>query len=68
MGRRLRVTKKHIGRPVDFLGFDGKTYNGRIVDVLRRSYLVFTYYVSGIGEVRNVLDLRKHRDRVLEIW
>lgn len=69
MGRRLRITKQHIGRPLDFLGFDDKIYNGRIIDVLRRNYLVFTYYVpGGFGEVRNILDLRKHRGRILEIY
>ena len=68
MGRPSRVTKKQIGRPIDFLGFDGKTYNGRIVDVLRRRYVVFTYYVSGFGEIRNVLDMRKHSEHIVEVY
>jgi hypothetical protein len=53
---------------MDFLGFDGKTYHGRIEAVKRRSWLVFTYYVAGLGDVRNTLDLRKHRDRIVEVY
>lgn len=53
---------------MDFLGFDGKTYHGRVVEVRRRRWLVFTYYVPRFGEVRNTLDLRLHSDRVLAIW
>lgn len=68
MGRPQRITKQHIGRPLDFLGFDGKTYNGRIVEIRRRNWLVFVYYVFGIGEVRGVWDLRVNRDRILEIY
>lgn len=60
--------RRHAGRPLDFLGFDGKTYNGRIVRIARRHFLVFTYYVFGTGEVSAVLDLRTQRDRIAAIY
>jgi hypothetical protein len=64
----MRVTKKQIGRPMDFLGFDGKQYHGRIVDVRRRRWLRFTYYVPGLGDVTCNLDLKTNAARVLEVW
>jgi hypothetical protein len=67
MAKKL-TTAKHADRPMDFLGFDGKQYHGRIVRVQRRNWLVFTYYVPGFGEVLNTLDMRKHADRILEVY
>ena len=40
-----RIKRDKIGRPADFRGFDGKTYNGRIVDV-KRGYVIFDYWVG----------------------
>jgi hypothetical protein len=68
MSAPLRFTKAHEGRPMEFLGFDGKQYHGRIVAIARRRWLVFTYFVFGTGEVTARLDLKVHRDRVLEVW
>jgi hypothetical protein len=53
---------------MDFLGFDGKQYHGRIVDVRRRRWLRFTYYVPGLGDVTCNLDLKTNAARVLEVW
>lgn len=60
----VRISKRHIGRPMDFTAFDGRVYNGRIVDVRRRSWLVFTYWIPGLGEIANIIDLREHRNRI----
>jgi hypothetical protein len=60
-----RVTKKHIGRPADFLGFDGKVYNGR-VESIRRGYVEFLYHVPGQGgEFRTLVKVHEKR---LEVY
>ncbi len=68
MSAAIRLTKAHEGRPMEFLGFDGRQYHGRIVAIVRRRWLTFTYFVFGTGEVTAVLDLKTQRDRVLEVW
>lgn len=63
-----RITTQHEGRPMDWTAFDGKQYHGRIVRVIRRHWLHFTYYVPGFGDVTTTMDLRVHRDRIVAIW
>jgi hypothetical protein len=67
MGRR--ITKAAEGRPVDWTGFDGLNYHGRIVAVTRGRFVAIDYHVPGrSGEYRAVLDAKKDRDRIVEIY
>lgn len=66
MFRPTKVVKKSmVGRPGDFLGFDGNVYNGRLAEV-RNGYATFLYHVPGhAGEFRTVVRVREKR---LEIF
>lgn len=59
-----RVMKKHVGRPMDFLGHDGKIYNGRVVSI-RRGFAEVLYHVPGEdGEFRAIPRVTEKRVQV----
>ena len=47
MRHRKAIRREHVGRPVDFLGADGKVYNGTIIEVRRRGVKI-RYYVPQV--------------------
>ena len=67
--KRVRVGKRAEGRPVDWTGFDGLQYHGRIVAVKRGRFVSIDYHVPGrSGEYRAVLDTKADRDRIVAIY
>lgn len=47
MTHRKAVRKIHIGRPIDFKAFDGKVYNGKVLEVFRCGVHI-RYYVPQV--------------------
>jgi len=70
MKHKRKFTRNQIGRPIDFAAFDGKLYNGRLVNVKRNScciWVIIDYYIPGLsimGPFRANLTYHQAKERV----
>jgi hypothetical protein len=63
----MRISAKYLGSKVVFLGFDGKTYDGKITAIYPRGFQI-TYPVAVQGVMRDCtanLVTKEHRNRVI---
>lgn len=63
----MRITKQHIGRPVDFTDAHGETRNGVISDV-RNGVISIVYYVRAFGDVTAYFAITEAKSRFIEIY
>lgn len=54
------IKKSMVGRPGDFLAFDGEVYSGCLTSV-KNGIAEFIYYIPCKGEFRTLLGVRDRR-------
>ena len=58
-------SREYIGKPVVFMGYDGKMYDGTLVNVLKRGIEISYYVPQVMRECRTCLTTDEAKKRVV---
>lgn len=61
----MTKTSKQVGQPITYMGYDGKMYDGTLVEALRRGVRISYYVPQVMRECQTCLTTAEAKKRII---